>query len=139
MHYTKLVLLDGQKKDKRQKDKQQSTKHYTENYRWSNNLKTGLTSDVPWMVSSSCSTSGTGRVTLATNPVICHERGMERIVITTKRNISLVICDRYALNYSKTLPFFSGSLWLSWSHHFESVTVDMVNCIELRSKSTLLF
>jgi hypothetical protein len=43
MHYTKLVLLDGQKKDKRQKDKQQSTKHYTENYRWSNNLKTGLT------------------------------------------------------------------------------------------------
>jgi hypothetical protein len=53
MHYTKLVLLDGQKKDKRQKDKQQSTKHYTENYRCSNNLKIGLTSDIPWMVSSS--------------------------------------------------------------------------------------
>jgi hypothetical protein len=49
MHYTKLVLLDGQKKDKRQKDKQQSTKHYTENYRCSNNLKIGLTSDIPWM------------------------------------------------------------------------------------------
>jgi len=34
-------------------------------------------------VSSSYSAGGTHRVTLLTHPVICHERGTKRIVITT--------------------------------------------------------
>ena len=34
-------------------------------------------------VSSSCSTCGPRRVTIVTNPVISHERGEDRIVITT--------------------------------------------------------
>jgi hypothetical protein len=34
-------------------------------------------------VSSSCSICGTCHVTLVTNPVISHERGKDRIVITT--------------------------------------------------------
>jgi hypothetical protein len=35
------------------------------------------------MVSSSCSTSDTRRVNLVTNPVISHERGKDREVLTT--------------------------------------------------------
>jgi NAD dependent epimerase/dehydratase family enzyme len=34
-------------------------------------------------VTSSCSTSGTRRVILATNLVVCHERGTMRDVLTT--------------------------------------------------------
>ena len=33
-------------------------------------------------VNSSCSTSGICRVTLVTNPMICHERGKNREVLT---------------------------------------------------------
>jgi hypothetical protein len=35
------------------------------------------------MVSNSCSTCGIRRVTLVTNPVISHESGKDRILITT--------------------------------------------------------
>jgi hypothetical protein len=35
------------------------------------------------MVSSSCSTSGTHRVNLVTNPVISHEKGKDREVFVT--------------------------------------------------------
>jgi hypothetical protein len=35
-------------------------------------------------VSSSCSISGTRRVTFVINPVNSHERGQDRFVITTK-------------------------------------------------------
>jgi hypothetical protein len=35
------------------------------------------------MVSTSCSTSGTRRVTLVINPVISHEQGNDREVLTT--------------------------------------------------------
>jgi len=38
----------------------------------------------------SCSTSGTGCVTIITNSVISHERGQDDY---DKRNISMVICD----------------------------------------------
>ena len=62
-------------KEKGQKNKQLFTKHYTENYRPinTNHTKTG---GEPWCFgrkSSSCSTSGTCRGTLVTNPVIFHE------------------------------------------------------------------
>jgi hypothetical protein len=36
-----------------------------------------------WRISSSCSTCGNSSVTLVTNPVISHEWGKDRIVITT--------------------------------------------------------
>jgi hypothetical protein len=44
-------------------------------------------------VSSSCSTSGTRRVNLVTNPVISHKRRKERGSVYDKWNISAVICD----------------------------------------------
>ena len=37
---------------------------------------------------SSCSTSGTSRVTLITNPVISHERGKDRNLLTTSGTYS---------------------------------------------------
>jgi hypothetical protein len=43
-----------------------------------------------WRVSSSCSISGTRRVTLATSPVISHEWGKEQIVITTNGYYPLI-------------------------------------------------
>jgi hypothetical protein len=48
-------------------------------------LKTGGELRYSGRVSSSCSSSGTRRGNLVTNPVICHEWG--------KWNISMVICD----------------------------------------------
>ena len=72
-------------KEKGQKDKQLFTKHYTENYRPinTNHTKTG---GKPWCSarkSSSCSTSGTCRGTLVTNPVIFHEWGNDQEVLAT--------------------------------------------------------
>jgi hypothetical protein len=46
-------------------------------------LKTGGELRCSGSVSSSCSTSDTHRVNLATNPVISHERGKNRKVFTT--------------------------------------------------------
>ena len=72
-------------KEKGQKVKQLFTKHYTENYRPinTNHTKTG---GEPWCFgrkSSSCSTSGTCRGTLVTNPVIFHEWGNDQEVLAT--------------------------------------------------------
>jgi hypothetical protein len=72
-------------KEKEQKDKQRSTKHAT-------NIKDRVTRNplksrgelvCSGRVSSSCSTSGTRRVNLVTNPVISHEWGQDREVFTT--------------------------------------------------------
>ena len=65
-------------KEKDQKDKQRSTKHthQTKDRVTRTQLKTGR-------VSSSCSTSGTRRVNLVTNPVISHEWGKDREVFAT--------------------------------------------------------
>ena len=68
-----------------QKDKQRSTKHThkTKDRETQNPLKTGGELRCSEMVSSSCSTSDTRRVNLATNPFISHEQGKDREVFTT--------------------------------------------------------
>ena len=72
-------LIEGQKtecpKEKGQKDKQRSTKHYTKNKQSSNTNSTKTSGELvrSGRESSSCSTSGTRRVTLVTNPVISYE------------------------------------------------------------------
>jgi hypothetical protein len=72
-------------KEKVQKDKQRSTKHTykTKDRVTRTTLKTGGELWSSGRVSSSCSTSDTCRVNLVTNPVISHERGKDREVLTT--------------------------------------------------------
>jgi hypothetical protein len=77
---------NGQKK-KVQKDKQRSTKH---SYKTKDRVtRTPQQTEGELMcsgwVGSSCSTSGTRRVDLVTNPVISHELGKDREVFTTSR------------------------------------------------------
>jgi hypothetical protein len=62
-------------KEKAQKDKQRSTKHTykTKDRETRTPLKTGGELRCSGRVSSSCSTSGTRRVNLVTNPVISRE------------------------------------------------------------------
>ena len=73
------------KKEKVQKNKQRSTKHTykTKDRVTRTPLKTGGELRCSRRVSSSCSTSGTRRVNLVTNPVISRERGKDREVFTT--------------------------------------------------------
>jgi hypothetical protein len=59
--------------EKVQKNKQRSTKHTYKTRVTRTPLKTGDELRCSERVSSSCSTSGTLRVNLATNPVISHE------------------------------------------------------------------
>ena len=72
-------------KEKVQKDKQRSTKHThkTKNRVTRTALKTGGELRCSGRLSSSCSTSGTRRVNIVTNPVIRHEWGKDRVVFTT--------------------------------------------------------
>ena len=67
--------------EKEQKDKQRSTKH---THKTKDRVaQTGNELRCSGRVGSSCSTSGTRRVNLVTNPVITHERGKNREVFTT--------------------------------------------------------
>jgi hypothetical protein len=72
-------------KEKVQKDKQRSIKHThkTKDRVTRTPLLTGGELVCFGMVSSYCSTSGTRRVNLVTNPVISHEWGKDREVLTT--------------------------------------------------------
>ena len=72
-------------KEKVQKDKQRSTKHTHKTKDWvtRTQLKRGWTLMLSWMVRSSYSTSGTSRVNIVTNPMISHEWGKDREVLTT--------------------------------------------------------
>ena len=72
-------------KEKVQKDKQRSTKHTykTKDRVTRTPLKTGDELRCSGRVSSSCSTSGTRRANLVTNPVISREWGKDREVFTT--------------------------------------------------------
>jgi hypothetical protein len=72
-------------KEKGQKNKQRSTKHTykTKDRVTRTPLKTGDEPRCCGRVSGSCSTSGTRRVNLVTNPVISHEPGKDRKVFTT--------------------------------------------------------
>jgi hypothetical protein len=76
-------------KERGQMDKQRNTKHiYKVKDRLTRTpLKTGR-------VISSCSTSGTRRVNLVTNPVISHEWGKDREVFTTIY-LTLVVLQKY--------------------------------------------
>jgi len=71
--------------EKVQKDKQRSKKytHKTKDRVTRTQLKTGCELRCPRKVYSSCSTSGTRRVNLVTNPVISHEWGKDQEVFTT--------------------------------------------------------
>jgi len=73
--------------ENKQKDKQVSTKHThkTKDRRSSNTnpLRTGDELRCSGRVSSSCSTRYTRRIILVTTPVIMHERGKDREVLTT--------------------------------------------------------
>jgi hypothetical protein len=72
-------------KEKEQKDKQRLTKHAykTKDRVTRTPIKTGDELRCPGRVRRSCSTSDTRRVNLVTNPVISHEWGKEREVLTT--------------------------------------------------------
>ena len=72
-------------KENVQKDKQRSTKHtYKTKARVTRTpLKTGGELRCSGMVYNSCSTSGTRRVNLDTNPMISHQWGKDREVLTT--------------------------------------------------------
>jgi hypothetical protein len=71
--------------EKGQKDKQRSTKHTykTKDRVTRTALKTGGELRCSGRVGSSCSTSGTRRVNLVTNPVMNREWGKDREVFTT--------------------------------------------------------
>jgi hypothetical protein len=77
-------------KEKVQKDKQRSTKHThkTKHRVTRTPLKTG--GELRWSgrVSSSCSTSDIRRANLVINPVINHECGKDREVLTTSETYS---------------------------------------------------
>ena len=72
-------------REKVQKDKQRFTKHTykTKDRVTRTPLKRGGEIRCSGRVSSSCPTSDTRRVNLVTNPVISHERGKDRGVLTT--------------------------------------------------------
>ena len=72
-------------KEKVPKDKQRSTKHTltTKDRLTRTPLKNKAELGCSGRVGSSCSTSGTRRVNLVTNPVISHEWGKNREVLTT--------------------------------------------------------
>ena len=80
-------------KEKGQKDKQRSTKHTnkTEDRVTLTPLKTGDELRCSERVGSPSFTSGTRRVNLVTNPVICHEWGKDRKVSKTSGRSSKCI------------------------------------------------
>jgi hypothetical protein len=73
--YQRRTYNNMDKREKVQKDKRRSTKHtyHTKDRATRIALKTGGELRCSGRVSSSCSTSGTRRVNLVTNPVISHE------------------------------------------------------------------
>ena len=94
------------------KRKQQSTKHHTENKRSSNKnpIKTGGVLMRSERSSCSCTACDTRRVTLVTNPVISHEGGKDRIVITTNVACHLSFVTQVLSN---ALPSYGGDFKIS--------------------------
>ena len=79
----------------KKKDKQRSTKHtHKTNDRVARTpLKPGGEHRCSGRVNSSFSTNGTRRANLVTNPVISHEWGKDREVVTTSSGISYQLRD----------------------------------------------
>jgi hypothetical protein len=114
-------------KEKVHRDKQRSTKHThkTKDQVTRTPLKTWSELRCSVRVSGSCSTSGTRRVNLVTNPVISHEWGKDREVFTNinktnnhlKFNLSLGLRVLYTIqNYtdrtlSITVQFLNESVF----------------------------
>ena len=98
--------------DKTSRRKQRSTKHHTKNKRSSNknSIKTGGVLMCSERSSSSCTACDTCRVTLVTNPVISHEGGKDRIVITTNVTYPLSFVTQVLRN---VLPSYGGDLKIS--------------------------
>ena len=96
-------------KEKVQKDKQRSTKHTykTKNRVTRTPVKTGGELRCPGRVGSSCSTSGTRRANLVTNPVISREWGKQREIFTTS--------GTYPLSLSKNCISIRHGVSLSFS------------------------
>jgi len=86
-----------QKKDKRTNNDLQNTTHKTKDEAIRTLLKPGST----LRVGSSCFTCGTHRVTLVRNPVISHEWGNYRIVITTTEHILSHLWHRYSVTVNE--------------------------------------
>ena len=86
------------KKGKRTNNDLQTNTQKTTDQVTRTTLKTGSKLRCSGRVSSSCSTPGILCVTLVKLPVVSHEWGNDREVLTKKRSISMVICDRDILN-----------------------------------------
>jgi hypothetical protein len=105
---------------KQKKDKQRSTKHtYKAKDRVTRTpLKTGGELRCSESVSSSCSTSDTGRVNLCTNPVMSsHERGKDRKVLTTSGTYPWSFVTQIFHNGKTSQTCHKGHLYyiISWS------------------------
>jgi hypothetical protein len=97
-------------KEKVQKDKQRSTKHTykTKNRVTRTPVKTGGELRCPGRVGSSCSTSGTRRANLVTNPVISREWGKQREIFTTSGTYPLSLSKNcISIRHGVSLSFRS--------------------------------
>jgi hypothetical protein len=97
-------------KEKVQKDKQRSTKHTykTKNQVTRTPVKTGGELRCPGRVGSSCSTSGTRRANLVTNPVISREWGKQREIFTTSGTYPLSLSKNcISIRHGVSLSFRS--------------------------------
>ena len=97
-------------KEKVQKDKQRSTKHTykTKNRVTRTPVKTGGELRCPGRVGSSCSTSGTRRANLVTNPVISREWGKQREIFTTSGTYPLLLSKNcISIRHGVSLSFRS--------------------------------
>ena len=140
--YTEEEQTTQWPRGKVQKDKQRSTKHThkTKDRATRSPLKTESCSE---RLSSSCSTSCTRRVNLVTNPVISHEWGKDREVLTTSRTypwllwlnnwmyidwLVIYIHRVYVQNVdiNVRILFYLYTIYLSWILHIE-VSPDIQN------------
>ena len=97
---------NGQEK-KMQKDNQRSTKHThkTKDRVARTPLNTGGEHRCSGRVGNSCSTCGTRRVNLVTNPVICRERGKDWEVLTTDEILYKPLYQ-HMVQYNKCIQYF---------------------------------
>jgi hypothetical protein len=91
------------------KEKVQTTISKTKDRVTRTPLKTGDEIRCSERVSSSCSTSDTRRVNLVTNPVIIHDRGKDREVLTTSGTYpSSFVTQVFHKIYGKSLHILSS-------------------------------
>ena len=101
--------MTERKKDKRTNTDLQNFRQKIKNRATWTPLKTGGELRCHQRVGSSCSTRCTHCVTLVINPLISHERGKDRIVITRKKHIRGHLWHRY-LATKKTFEMMTSTL-----------------------------